>query len=124
SRALEYISNSDLFLGRVSKRMDYSLWSYATDFMAMISTAELKSDKYEKFQFPNLIKEMATLRKYRNMRRNFAFLFGRYIHKSSSFMNGGTLIYIYNILKRDQELRRIVEEAIGTDMDEFLSMDL
>ncbi|MEM4771694.1 MAG: hypothetical protein QW460_01680, partial [Thermoplasmatales archaeon] len=68
--------------------------------------------------------EMATLRKYRNMRRNFAFLFGRYIHKSSSFMNGGTLIYIYNILKRDQELRRIMEEAIGTDMDEFLSMDL
>ncbi|MEM0128016.1 MAG: replication factor C large subunit [Thermoplasmatales archaeon] len=123
-RALDYISKSDLFLGRVSRRMDYSLWSYATDFMAMVSTTDLKSDKYEKFQFPSLIKNMAMLRKYRNMRKNFAFVMGRYIHKSALFMNEGTLLYVFHILRRNPELKKNIEESTGMDLDETLSMDL
>ncbi|MGC8645552.1 MAG: replication factor C large subunit [Thermoplasmata archaeon] len=123
-RALSYIAKADLFLGRVSKRMNYSLWSYATDFMTLISSLDLKSEKYEKFAFPSLIRNMASLRKYRNARKDFAFVMGRYVHKSTLFMNGETLLYIYQMLKRDAELRKNVESSIDMDLGDALSMDL
>jgi len=123
-RALKYIAISDLFLGRVASRMNYSLWSYATDFMTLLSSLELKSEKYEKFSFPSLIRNMSALRKYRNERRNFAYVMGRYIHKSTQFVNGETLLYIYQILKRDEELRKRIESFIEMDFDSALSMDL
>ena len=123
-RALKYIAISDLFLGRVASRMNYSLWSYATDFMTLLSSLELKSEKYEKFSFPSLIRNMSALRKYRNERRNFAYVMGRYIHKSTQFVNGETLLYVYQILKRDEELRKRIESFIEMDFDSALSMDL
>ncbi len=122
--AMKYIGRADLFLGRVSSRMNYSLWSYSNDFMALISLLHLRSERFEKFSFPSLIRNMAVLRRYRGARKDFSMMMGRYIHKSSSFVNQDSLAYLYHLLKRDEELRKLIEERTGLDMDETLSLDL
>jgi replication factor C large subunit len=122
--ALKNISRADLFLGRVGKRMDYSLWSYANDFMSYVSILNLKSDKYEKFAFPSLIRNMASLKKYRAIRKNFSMAMGRYVHKSSSFMNRDSILYIYYLLQKDEEFRKMIEEKTDLDVEEVLSLDL
>ncbi|MCL4446967.1 MAG: replication factor C large subunit [Thermoplasmatales archaeon] len=123
SLALSNIGRADLFLGRVGKRMNYSLWSYANDFMSYISMLQLKSERFEKFSFPSLIKNMASLRKYRGIRKDFSMIMGRYVHKSSSFMNRDSLPYFYYLLQRDEELRKNIEERTGLDTEDIFSLD-
>jgi replication factor C large subunit len=122
--ALKYIGRADLFLGRVGKRMNYSLWSYANDFMAYVSVLHLRGEKFEKFTFPSLIKNMAALKKYRGVRKEFALLMGRYTHKSSSFLNMDSLPYFYHMLQRDEELRKKIAEVTKLDFEEVFSLDL
>lgn len=122
--ALRNIGRADLFLGRVRRRMDYSLWSYATDFMSLVSRLHLKSEKFEKFAFPSLIKNMGALKKYRSIRKDFSLVMGRYIHKSSEFMNRDSLPYIYQILLRNEELRKRIENETKLDMDEIFTLKL
>lgn len=122
--AMKQIGRADLFLGRVSKRMNYSLWSYANDFMSSVSTLHLKSERFEKFSFPSLIKNMATLRKYRTIRKNFSVMMGRYIHKSSAFINKDSLPYFYYILQGDERLREKLRAESNIDTEDILSLDL
>lgn len=122
--AMRDISRADIFLGRVGKRMNYSLWSYANDFMSLVSLCRLKSENFVKFSFPSLIKNMASLRRYRGIRDDFSTLMGRYIHKSSSFINRDSLSYIYFLLQRDEELRKKIEEEIELDTEKILSLEL
>jgi replication factor C large subunit len=122
--AMQDIRRASIFLGRVRKRMNYSLWSYSNDFMSLVSTHHLKSKGFVKFAFPSLIKNMAVLRRYRGIRDNFSTLMGRYIHKSSSFVNRDSFQYIYFIIQRDEEFRRNIEEATGLDTDDVLSLQL
>ncbi len=122
--ALRFLGISDLFLGRVGKRMDYSLWSYANDFMAMLSLLHLKSEKFEKFSFPSWIRNMAALKKYRGIRKDFSLIMGRYVHKSMEFMNRDSLPFIYHILQKDEELRERMEDETELDMEEVFSLKL
>ncbi len=123
-KALENISKADLFLGRVQKRMNYTMWSYANDMMASIVFYNLKGDRYLKFGFPALIKRMSQLKKFRNIREDFAYKTGRYIHKSSAFMNKDTLTFVYQLMKRDEEIRKKLEKEAYLDFDEISSLDL
>jgi replication factor C large subunit len=122
--ALRNIGRADLFLGRVRMRMNYSLWSYANDSMSYVSILHLKSERFEKFSFPSLIRNMGALKKYRGIRKDFSMIMGRYIHKSSSFMNRDSLPYLYHLLERDEELRKRVEQETNLDMEDVLSLDL
>ena len=122
--ALRNIWRADLFLGRVGKRMNYSLWSYANDFMSYVSILQLRSERFEKFSFPSLIKNMGSLKKYRGIRKEFSMMMGRYIHKSSSFLNRDSLPYLYYLLQRDEELRKMIQDETGMDVEEVLSLDL
>ncbi|MGC8617509.1 MAG: replication factor C large subunit [Thermoplasmata archaeon] len=122
--ALRNIGRADLFLGRVGKKMDYSLWSYANDMMSYVSRLHLRSERFEKFSFPSLIKNMGALKKYRGIRKDFSTVMARYIHKSEAFVNRDSLPYFYYLLQRDEELRRKIEERTDLDMDEVLSLDL
>lgn len=122
--ALRSIGIADLFLGRVGRRMNYSLWSYANDLMAYISELNLKSDRFEKFAFPSLIRNMSSLKKYRGIRKNFSMVMGRYVHKSSAFMNKDSLIYFYYLLQRDEEFREMIGRRTDLDVDEVLSLEL
>ncbi len=122
--ALGNIGRADLFLGRVGRRMNYSLWSYANDLMSYVSVLHLKSDRFEKFSFPSLIKQMGALRKYRGARKDFSIIMGRYTHKSSAFVSRDSLPYFYYLLQRDEELRRNLEERTGLDVEEVLSLEI
>ena len=123
-KALETIARADLFLGRVGRRMNYSLWGYATDLMASTVFFNLKGEKYLKFGFPSLIKKMSQLKKFRAIREDFAYRTGRYTHKSTAFMNKETLSFIYQIMNRNKEIRDNLERILGLDFDEISSLYL
>ncbi len=122
--ALQNIARADLFLGRVGRRMNYSLWGYATDLMAETTIFELKGDKYLKFAFPSLIKRMGQLKKFRNIRDEFASKSGKYVHKSRAFMDRDSLKFIFQLLLKDEEIRANLEEKMRLDIDDVLSLDL
>ncbi|MCL5930257.1 MAG: replication factor C large subunit [Candidatus Thermoplasmatota archaeon] len=122
--ALRNIGRADLFLGMVGKKMNYSLWSYANDMMSYVSRLQLKSERFEKFSFPSLIRNMGALKKYRGIRKEFSTVMARYIHKSEAFVNRDSLSYFYYLLQRDEELRKQIEERTDLDMEEVLSLDI
>lgn len=122
--SLENIARADLFLGRVSKRMNYTLWGYATDLMASTVFYNLKGDKYMKFAFPSVIRRMSQLKKFRAIREDFAFRAGRYIHKSKLFMNRETLSLIYQLMQRDQEITKKLQNTLDLDFEEISSLYL
>ncbi len=122
--ALRNIGRADLFLGMVGKKMNYSLWSYANDMMSYVSRLQLKSERFEKFSFPSLIRNMGALKKYRGIRKEFSTVMARYIHKSEAFVNRDSLPYFYYLLQRDEELRKQIEERTDLDMEEVLSLDI
>ncbi len=49
AKALEYLSISDIFQGRIYKSQDYSLMKYQLEFMAAVSLA--KKERYKKFTY-------------------------------------------------------------------------
>ena len=49
---------------------------------------------------------------------------GRYVHKSSAFMNRDSLPYFYYLLQRDEELKKKIEGMTGLDMEDVFSLDL
>ena len=122
--ALRNIGRADLFLGMVGKKMNYSLWSYANDMMSYVSRLQLKSERFEKFSFPSLIRNMGALKKYRGIRKEFSTVMARYIHKSEAFVNRDSLPYFYYLLQRDEELRKQIEERTDLDLEEVLSLDI
>ncbi len=122
--ALRNIGRADLFLGMVGRKMNYSLWSYANDMMSYVSRLQLKSERFEKFSFPSLIRNMGALKKYRGIRKEFSTVMARYIHKSEAFVNRDSLPYFYYLLQRDEELRKQIEERTDLDMEEVLSLDI
>ncbi len=122
--ALRNIGRADLFLGMVGRKMNYSLWSYANDTMSYVSRLQLKSERFEKFSFPSLIRNMGALKKYRGIRKEFSTVMARYIHKSEAFVNRDSLPYFYYLLQRDEELRKQIEERTDLDMEEVLSLDI
>ena len=122
--ALRNIGRADLFLGMVGKKMNYSLWSYANDMMSYVSRLQLKSERFEKFSFQSLIRNMGALKKYRGIRKEFSTVMARYIHKSEAFVNRDSLSYFYYLLQRDEELRKQIEERTDLDMEEVLSLDI
>lgn len=122
--ALRNIGRADLFLGMVGKKMNYSLWSYANDMMSYVSRLQLKSERFEKFSFPSLIRNMGALKKYRGIRKEFSTVMARYIHKSEAFVNRDSLPYFYYLLQRDEELRKQIEERTDLDLEEVFSLDI
>lgn len=124
AEALDNIAKADIFLGRVGKRMNYSLWAYANDFMALVSLIRLRSESFARFAFPSLIKNMAALKRYRSLRNDFSTIMGRYTHKSSAFLNKDSLTYYYFLLERDEEIRKKIEKETDLDAEQILTLQL
>ena len=84
-RAFDMISRADVFLGRVSRRQQYSLWGYASDLMSA-GVALAKRRKYPEFnryRFPLWLVKRSRLSGGRRVEKEVLARIGGYTHQSN-----------------------------------------
>ena len=84
ARAFEMLSRADVFLGRVSRRQQYSLWGYASDLMSA-GVAMAKRRKYiefNRYRFPLWLVKRSRLRGGGRVPRELLGKIGAYTHRS------------------------------------------
>lgn len=71
TQGYEALSKADIFLGRVHRRQNYGLWSYAYTMMnGGVATAKTHNYPNEKYNFPMWLREKKSSKNYRNIRNS------------------------------------------------------
>ena len=85
ARAFDMLSRADVFLGRVSRRQQYSLWGYASDLMsAGVSLAKRrKYPDFNRYRFPLWLIKRSRLKGGGRVQRETLGRIGAYTHRSS-----------------------------------------
>jgi len=120
-RGYEYISKADVYLGRVMRRQQYSLWSYTMDLIAGVSVAkEKKYDKHpKKYNFPSWLLYMNRSKKVREVRDSLGTKLGRIFHTSKGEVLENILPHFHVIYDNDEELRLFYTSILHLDEDEI-----
>lgn len=120
-RGYEYLSRADVLLGRVMRRQQYSLWSYALDEMAAVSIA--KDEKYTKhprvLNFPSWLKNMSRSKKAREIRDSVSMKVGRIYHASPLRVKEDILPEFRVIYDNNQELRALYTKILHFNAEEI-----
>lgn len=120
-RGYEYISKADVYLGRVMRRQQYSLWSYAMDMIAAVSVA--KEKKYEKhprkYNFPSWLLYMNRSREIRNIRNSLGMKIGRIYHTSMKDVLENILPDFSVIYDNDEKFRNFYTSLLHFDENEI-----
>ena len=90
----EYLSKSDIFLGRTSRSQNYALWSYACDIMnGGIALAKTHTYPNDKYNFPTWLREKKQIRNNIEVRNLIISKLSEITH--NSFKKGKDLIISY-----------------------------
>ncbi len=120
-RGYEYLSRADVYLGRVMRRQQYSLWAYAMDMVAGVSVA--KDEKYKthprKYNFPSWLLYMNRSKKIRDVRDSLGTKLGKIYHTSRNEILENVLPYFRVIYDNDEELRINYTSILHLDEDEI-----
>ncbi len=121
ARGYEYLSKADVLLGRVWRRQQYSLWSYAMDMMAAISVA--KDEKYKKhpkkYNFPSWLMEMSKSRKTRQVRDSIGIKVGKIYHTSYKRTLEDVIPYFRVIYDKNEHLRSLYTYLLHLTTEEI-----
>ncbi len=120
-RGYEYISKADVYLGRVMRRQQYSLWAYAMDMIAAVSVA--KDKKYEKhprrYNFPSWLLYMNRSKNVRNIRNSLGMKIGRVYHTSMKDVLENIISDFSVMYDRNEELRNFYTTLLHLEEDEI-----
>ncbi|MCQ2084889.1 MAG: replication factor C large subunit [archaeon] len=121
AECFDALSRADVYLGRVSKRMYYGLWSYANDLMVDGIINALKSPKisFDRIRFPMYLSKMSRSKSTRAMRKSVAMKLGAMIHTSSRTILNESLTFFVALAKQDQEFRVMLVKEGGLEEDEL-----
>ena len=107
-RAYEYLSRADVYLGRVVRRQQYSLWSYAIDMLSAVSVAkEEEYKKHPRYAFPSWLRVMSTSKARRDTRDSIGMKLGVIYHASSQRVKEDILPYFRVLYEKNRELRAL-----------------
>ncbi len=120
-RGYEYLSRADVYLGRVMRRQQYALWSYALDNLAAVSVA--KDKKYDKhprvLNFPSWLRNMSRSRRAREVRDSVSAKIGRIYHSSPLRVKEDILPEFRVIYDNNPELRALYTHILHFSTDEI-----
>jgi len=103
-RGYHYLSRASLFLGRVKRRQNYSMWRYA-GVMMTAGIVVARSHRYTgfvKFQTPSLWRKLGQTKGMRNMRDSVAKKIGAHCHVSMSYTRSHLLPFFRMMLKDER----------------------
>ncbi len=117
ARAYYWLSRSDIFFGRIIRRQNWGLLSYAIDFMTG-GVALSKKEVYRKFtgyQFPSTIRMLSKTKKMRAIRYSLAKKIGEKIHASPDEVIREYLPYFSEMVKKSKKIRDSFAEHYELD---------
>ncbi len=119
-RAYEYLSRADVFLGRVYRRQQYSLWKSAVDMLAAVSVA--KDEKYKgraMYSFPSWLRMMSKSKERRGIRDSLGTKIGTIYHTSSRRVLEDVLPDFRVIYEHNSELRALYTHILHLNSSEI-----
>ena len=120
-RGYNTLSRADIFLGRVSRRQYYGLWSYATDTMtAGVCTARISNKyTYGRIRFPSYLTKMSRSKSIRAMKSSVCQKLADHLHTSTKRVSTDVLPSLKLMLMSDAELRVSMIRDVGMDAEEL-----
>lgn len=120
-RGYGMLSRADIFLGRVSRRQYYGLWSYATDTMtAGVCTAKL-TDKYGsgRYRFPTYLMKMSRSKGVRATKASVCTKLSDHLHTSTKRVSTDVIPSLKLMLMKDPELRVSMIKDVGMEAEDL-----
>ena len=120
-RGYEKLSKADVFLGRVSKRQYYGLWSYAGEMMtAGVAVAKMSSrTSSERLRFPMYLMKMSRSKSMRTVKSSLCYKIACYLHTSTKRVGTDILGPLKEIAANDPEIRVMLVKNVGLEPEEL-----
>lgn len=117
----DYLSQADLYLGRVRKRQNYHMWRYAS--MLMVCGAAISKTRpypgFIKYQQPSLWRRLGQTRSKRDLRDNIASKIGEHNFESMRYSRSH-LLEIYSRMIKDERAAVEVTADLGLELEELM----
>lgn len=119
-RAYEHLSRSDVFLGRVSRRQYYGLWSYASDHQSIgVTSSKARPNRgWAQYRFPSYILKMSRSKALRGMRSGISKKIADHVHTSTRRALQDVLPFMTSMFRTDPEFRLSIIDSIGLTTEE------
>lgn len=119
--AYDALSRADVYLGRVSKRMNYGLWSYANDMMVDGVATALKTplNGFSRINFPSYLSKMSRTKSARATRKAVADKLCKVTHTSANRVLNESIEFFKNMCKNDGEFRIMLMREAELEPDEL-----
>ncbi len=120
ANAYYWLARSDVFFGRIIRRQNWGLMSYALDFMTggVALSKEKPYHKFTGYQFPSFIKLLSKTKKIRTVRHSLAKKIGERIHASPNEVIHEYLPYLSEMAKKSKDVRESFREHYELDDEE------
>ncbi len=115
------LSRADVFLGRVSKRQYYGMWSYASDMMTSgVCVARMTNKKSnEWFKNPSYLTKMSRSKGVRQTKAVLCQKLADHLHTSTKRISQDVLPPLKLIMERDPELCASLINDAGLDAEDI-----
>ncbi len=103
----KWLCRSDIYLGRVTNRQAYRLWSYSTDLMTagVCASKDHQHKGWTRYSFPIWIRKMSGSKKERNIKRKISEKIAPYLHTTTENFKTEIFPYLTCLMKRKIEYR-------------------
>jgi len=120
-RGYEKLSRADLFLGWVSRRQYYGMWSYASEMMtAGVSVSRMSGRAVnERFRFPQYLMKMSRSKSMRALKSTLCYKIACHLHTSTKRVEMDILGPLKEIAANDPEIRIMLVADVGLEPEEL-----
>ncbi|MHB8585098.1 MAG: replication factor C large subunit, partial [Thermoplasmatota archaeon] len=114
------LARADVFLGRVTRRQQFGLWSYASEMMtAGVAVAKYEKPQWNRFQFPSWLRKMSATRGTRDLRDGAAAKVGAVTHSSIRAARAEYIPVLRRLLEHDDALAVRVANELELTIEEL-----
>ena len=119
--ASDALSRADVHLGRVSKRMYYGLWKYASDMMVdgIVESLKTPLSGFARVNFPGYLSKMSRSRATRQTRKDLADKLSVITHTSANRVLNESIDYFRNMCVNDVGFRVALIREADLEADEL-----
>lgn len=120
AKGFECLSRADIFLGRVKKRQNYTLWRYAAFLMTggVRAVSSKVRRGYTQFRPPSLWKRLGQTKKARSVRDSAARKIAAHCHISTSYARS-ELLHFIGALLNSKKIGAAVAATLGLNIEEI-----
>ena len=116
----KYLSKATVFLGRVQRRQQFGLWSYATELMtAGVAVAKHNRPQGARFEFPLWLRRQSTSKGMRELRDRTAAKVGAVCHTSKARARADLFPYLKMLMQGSEDFAIWAAWRFELDADEL-----